>query len=386
MIALVVLSAFWVFHDHFPTSLKTGLFISDFIGYWAPFQLFKNGKNPYDFEQVLQLELASGYQIIHDKTYSLWNLPWTLVIFAPFLNWPLEISAFLWLLMNLAFPFLITQLTLSAFFPNLKLSPRFKILTGLCLLPYLYVVQVGQTAFWVILGLIATFWAIEKKKDVLAGMLLVLTTIKPNIVYLIYGIALIWLIRTKRVRILFSFLGTLLTLILIAYLISPQVFVQRMAMKASPFLLAAPTLETWVRLLIYSKTNQMVVWPSLLIPLITWAAFLALYFKKKICWKEDLPLLIPCCLITMPYGGINDFNLLTITQAMLFFSLLEKSDGRKQLKKWAMIFLVFHLSSVLIYVFLTRELHQNVWYSFFYLILAVQMSRSTAKLAGANEY
>jgi hypothetical protein len=75
-------------------------------------------------------------------------------------------------------------------------------------------VILGQFAIFGFFSLAATLYFLENRRDFLAGALLVLSTIKPTLVFLVVPFLMLWAIIARRWRFLGGFLSTLAVLVL----------------------------------------------------------------------------------------------------------------------------------------------------------------------------
>jgi len=87
----------------------------------------------------------------------------------------------------------------------------------------------GNAVILVALGLVAALLAIRNQLDELAGVLLALTTIKPQVVVLVLAVVLLWCLAQKRWKVVFWFVGTLLLLMGVAFLLLPDWILQNLA-------------------------------------------------------------------------------------------------------------------------------------------------------------
>jgi Glycosyltransferase family 87 len=369
LILLVIILIFFGIHNFFQDAPRHGKGIMDFVGYWAAFQLFQRAQNPYDYSLQAGVEQSIHYCCSKNETYSVWNAPWTFVLFYPFLAWPFAISASLWFVCNLVLPTCIAALIWKGWSPGIPIRPIVLHLSGICLLPYLYLMLVGQTSLWPILGWAGCFWALEKKRDDLAGLFLTLTTIKPHIGYLLYPVLFIWILRTRRFRVMMSAMLGLAALSFLAETLHPGVFLQRLHMKATPLVLAAATLETQIRLLLFRIYGEHILWPALAVPLITLFMTVFYYRRRPVVLKNAVPPLLCISLLTAPYGGINDFNLLAITQVAWLGRLFSFDGSNLHRTKWLGVFGIYQLFTLSAYLFWLKGLYEFWWYPLGYLIL-----------------
>ncbi len=228
---------------------------------------------------------------------------------------------------------------------------------------------VGQTSLWPVLGWAGCFWALEKKRDDLAGLFLTLTAIKPHIGYLLYPVLLIWMIRTRRFRSLISgFLGLAL-LSLLTEMLHPGVFMERFHMKATPLALAAATLETQIRLILFRIYGQNMIWPALAVPLLAIIVAVFYYWRRPVILKNAVPPLLCISLLTAPYGGINDFNLLAITQTAWLGKIMNISVAVGTRRIFLFCLAAFHLLTLSFYLLGMNGFHDLWWYPFIALLL-----------------
>ncbi len=86
----------------------------------------------------------------------------------------------------------------------------------------------GNVVILIALGIAGAFYAIKYKFDELAGVLLALTTIKPQVVVLIVVYVLIWAVFQRRYRIIAWFFITLALLVACAFLLLPDWIMQNL--------------------------------------------------------------------------------------------------------------------------------------------------------------
>jgi len=105
-----------------------------------------------------------------------------------------------------------------------KISPvKFGLLFVFGLLWYYSIRALINSNASILVGLflVGVFLAIHLRKDILAGSLLALSTIKPQVVVLLVLFILIWSLREKRHKLALSFVGTLSFLVVITLLLVP---------------------------------------------------------------------------------------------------------------------------------------------------------------------
>lgn len=79
----------------------------------------------------------------------------------------------------------------------------------------------GQFAIVVLAFVVLTLWAVKESKDILAGVCLALSTIKPQMVFLLIPLLLLWAIYHRRWRVVGSFTVSMIVLVLSSLLLVP---------------------------------------------------------------------------------------------------------------------------------------------------------------------
>jgi hypothetical protein len=176
----------------------------DFSRYWSASRLLITGENPYDSHALLILQKENCPKLKFSDKYiaEAWNPPWLLLSITPLAIFPFELSVRLWIFLNI-------------FLLAIALFLSWRMVVGLNLQRFFYLVfyagflfgntwimiQLGQISSLVLISLILGVLFIRKEKDILAGVVLFLTTIKPHLVYFVLFVILIWSIRNRRWKI-----------------------------------------------------------------------------------------------------------------------------------------------------------------------------------------
>lgn len=80
----------------------------------------------------------------------------------------------------------------------------------------------GQFAIFGFFSLAGSLYLLHRKQDLCAGMLLVLSTIKPTLVFLVIPFLLIWALVRRRWRFLAGFSGLLAVLVAVSFIMLPS--------------------------------------------------------------------------------------------------------------------------------------------------------------------
>jgi hypothetical protein len=199
---------------------------NDFLSRWEGARSYLiDGLSPYSDEAGLNIQ----YRIYHGpvpegRDPSLFAYPFYMVfLVAPLVYLEYSWAAVIWmvLLETLLVGILVLMLDL------LKWRPRplvFGLLIAGTLLcyPSLRGLLLGQPSHLVIFAQMLTVWALVKNKDNLAGVALVLTTIKPQMGFLFMPFILLWALRYRRWRFIRSFTLVLTIAVVASFILWPS--------------------------------------------------------------------------------------------------------------------------------------------------------------------
>ncbi len=343
-------------------SKKTGMFVSDFVAYWAGFHLVQEGRNPYDLEEFRSFKHETGYDRTQETDYVFWYVPWFLILFAPFLAWPFPISAALWLICNLCFPMILSFLSWKVFRPDERQSMTVLFLSGMILAPFIFLLRMGQISFWIVLGVIGTVLCLEKKRDFWAGWFLILTTIKPQTIFLFYLLLGIWAIQNKRFRVLTTFIGIFLALQISVLMLWPALYSHWITTCQNPLDFFSTTLASFLWCHMSGAAGKSCEWIFLALPCFAALGGIFYFLRRKVVWKNHLPAGLLLSLIFMPYGGLSDYNLLAITQTAIVGDLLYSTRSVNRRNFVITGLLAYHLFTLIVLFQCGRNLHHLWWY------------------------
>lgn len=195
----------------------------DFTGYWSASYLLAQREN---FSDPLRLDQVER-QLAHwtgDFTLITWNPPWLLSLLLPLTAVSFDRAVWLWLLTNITMIFVGTILAWVTFAGRAATRQRAWIapLIGFAFVPTLIAISQGQVNILIFFGL-ALFLFLESRGYLLgAGAALVLTTIKPHIVYITTPLLLLRALYRRSWRLLFGFGLAIVGLTLITFLLRPS--------------------------------------------------------------------------------------------------------------------------------------------------------------------
>lgn len=221
---LIFIISVWGFHEFF-TSKVPGA--NDFYPRWRGTQLYwQEGIDPYSQEatEAIQRDMYGGRLAYDSEDQVLFVYPFYIVLFI----WPLIKTDYLWVqaiwLVLVQFS-LITAVILNLKLFEWKMSPWLLALTlfwSVIFYNSTRTIILGQFAGLIYLWIVGTLLALKYDKDVLAGILISLTTIKPQMSYLLIPALLIWALGQRRWRFIGSSFVTMLVLVGASFLLQPD--------------------------------------------------------------------------------------------------------------------------------------------------------------------
>lgn len=200
---------------------------NDFFPRWKGAQLFwQDGIDPYSqtATEAIQRVLYGGNLARPDQDQVLFVYPFYTV----FLLWPLVNLDYAWVQ---AIWLVFVQFSLiGGVIATLRLlewrQPPWLLAITLLWAVVMYnstrTIILGQFAGPIFLWLAGTLLALKHKQDVLAGALLSLTTLKPQMSYLIIPALLLWAVWHKRWRFVAGFVGAMALLAGLSFLLLPS--------------------------------------------------------------------------------------------------------------------------------------------------------------------
>jgi len=334
----------------------------DFVAFWAGFHVWQTGGNPYDLAAVFRLEQLAIPGFKEPLAYL--NPPWALILLAPFLAPDFELARFLWIGWNLFFFIASTALICQWFELDRKNTMRAVALSFL-FVPVLMNFWLGQLSLLITFFLVASFTAILRGRDLLAGALLVPLTIKPHILLLIAAALFFWILTKKRWAILLGFVSGLFFVFLVLLAVSPPLFAAWQQMEFSPFVWRTSSVATLIRERLFTGANIPPVWPAYLLTSAAIVATSIWFFtrRREIDWRLDLPSLAALSLAFAPYVWLHDYSLLVIVQSCLFAQVLKLPP--RALAYWRILFILVGAQIMLVLcAALTNNLQWFFWFPF----------------------
>lgn len=202
---------------------------NDFASRWGGARAFwRDGVSPYSGEATRQIQLLIyGRPIQPEGEQEFDPGPFAYPFYTVFLVWPLVWMPYAWaeavwlvILEVCLFVGLLLALHVYDWRP-----PRWLLactaVWAFLFYPDVRALVLGQFAVFVFAMVALTLWALKERRDILAGFFLTLSTVKPQIAFLLVPFLLWWAVRERRWRFAASFLGGMALLLVASWLAEP---------------------------------------------------------------------------------------------------------------------------------------------------------------------
>lgn len=291
----------------------------DYIQYWASGRLLLAGANPYDAEQVLSLERASGSSLIEAE-----------VTFSP----PpvLTMSLVLGLFTAKNGLILLFAASLASLAASLRVlwqlhgSPNTLLhLTGLLFAPVLACIQAGQISIFFLLG-VCLFLLWSERHAALAGAALLPLILKPHL-FLPFGVALLlWIVSRKKYGVVAGFLAAVALSSAVPFYLDRDLWMQytQMIQNAGIMVHFVPSFGYLLRVWIDPRAGWLQFLPEAAGCI--WGAWYFWTRRARWEWMDQGLLLLLVSLLCRPYGWF--FDEAVLLPAVLTGVLLSKKSGR----------------------------------------------------------
>ena len=199
---------------------------NDFYARWANgCALVWSGTNPYSDEAMLEAQMGMhGHpaQVGEDRAafaYPLYTLFffWPLCYVQPY---PLVQAIWMTLMLYALLAAAVLTARVAGWRPGYGIWGA-TLMWSVFNYPHFRAIVLGQMATLVFLGLALTLWALRRKKDILAGAVLAVTTIKPQMSFLLVPWILWWSAWRRRWSVWAGFCGAMVLLVVISLALVP---------------------------------------------------------------------------------------------------------------------------------------------------------------------
>lgn len=334
----------------------------DFIQYWAAARLFVGSGNPYSVAEMATVQAPYG---IADIAILQWNPPIIFPVTLAFSLLPFEAAAWVWLLLMSAAILVIIVLSFAEFQRQAHTSYSVgAILFCLTFYPFAAALYWGQLSPLLGLGWAGALFLGRSERfrgRFLAGVCLVLTALKPHLLFLVYA-WLLWCGRKRQWRpVLSGLLAAVAGLSLISLIIRPDIYsLYRHAFDSPPIYWKTPTLGSWLQQLMDIHTLAVRMLPTALI-LGVFLVCLSIRLLPSARGAFDFALvLMPLSLLAAPYGWQYD-HILLFPSALWCFGRVRQAPISGLLRNVIETILVM-LNVVVLLSPPNTEMHYFVWY------------------------
>jgi hypothetical protein len=306
----------------------------DFVIYWATGQQLVHHGNPYDPTAMRALEHGAGFAGKASLVNYMRNPPWGLPLALPLGFFSARVAALPWSLLMLAMLVLEVRLVWS-----ILGRPRSHLdWLGYCFPPALVCVIMGQTSLFLLLGLVL-FLRLHRSQPFWAGAALWFCTLKPHLFVPFGLVLLLWIILTRRHRILSGLAAALVFSCAVTLAIDPAAFRQYLAWAhtsgiSEEFL---PCLGVALRDLLNPQAKSLAFIPCAIGSL--WAV--AWFWRKRAAWDwlEHGHLLMLVSILVAPYCWFYDQSL--ALPAILFAAV--RTGSRHMLAILGLIYILLEI-------------------------------------------
>ena len=313
----------------------------DFFHFWGGGNQNIQGKNPFDPEKIALLKLEEGsISSLTNPTSVMLNPPWAITFLMPFGLISYRISRLIWLIFSSVLLLTSSLILWRIYSGNPKLR-WLAIITVFIFAPTISVLEKGQLTPLVLMGITGfLYFSIYQRNDWLAGILLSIASIKPQLALIFWIALLFWVIKHRRWVIIISLLITILSATLVAMIFNPPLIQQYIEMlQIYPVAgWASPTIGAYLRLF-WLGTDKF--WLQFLPSLFAGLWFIYYWYKHHETWNwvDQLPILLLVSQLTSPYSWTYD--LVVLIPALIPAAFWIIADW----KNWSTILLVvFYLA------------------------------------------
>src|SRR5262245_44309710 len=355
-----------------------------FIEYWAAVRLLLDGANPYSPADLLARQQRLGWT--DTAPLVMWNPPWTMAFTLPFGLVSYETGHFLWFLLNTLLIFVGAHVLERIYGRDGQKSRAW--LAALVFAPTYLVLLLGQIGPLVLFGVIGFLFFIKKRAWVLSGASLVLVSIKPHLLYLLWFALLLWMWRERRWQVALGLASAGVIVALIPVIFDSAIYSQYLQLFSASGMVrpsdwATPSLG--IALGRFFDISQISLrWAPALMGVIWFICYWARHAEIW-DWVDQLPLVLLVSLVTTGFAWTYD-------QIVLLPAVIQASawSARDEIKPRRNI-LIATFVALSVAVLILKLRFQNdflyFWlapaYLIFYLHLRQQVSaRRAAKKTG----
>lgn len=291
----------------------------DFIEYWTASHLLLSRANPYSLPEMFKAQRALGW----DEPIPVMFVcpPWVLPLIAPLgLASSYSLAWVAWMLVLVISLAAASRLLMDVYFAELRIpevsdSTFYRCLFAFTFYPVLLCLRFAQTAPFLLLGLAGFLHFVKKERPIAAGMMLALTSIKPQLLFLVWIAVILDAFRRGRWRLLVASTGVILAASSLAFVLDPDALQQYRDLVRTPYLLSNPSgITALIRRLLGPDRLLETYWLQFVPPVIgiVWLFFYWQRHKTAWDWTERMPMLVTISVLTSAYGWVFDQTVLVL--------------------------------------------------------------------------
>ncbi len=342
----------------------------DFVVYWATGQQLVHHGNPYDATDMGQTEHGAGFD--GKGVYYMRNPPWSLPLALPLGFMSARVAALPWSLFILGLLIWSVRMLWTMYgSPGTHLE-----WLGYCFPPALICVIAGQTAIFLLLGLVL-FLRLYAKHPYWAGAALWFCTLKPHLLLPFGVLLLLWIVLTRSYRILLGAIAAIAASCAVTELLDPQAWSQYSHWAhnsgiANEFI---PCLSVLLRDAINPAAHWLVFVPAL-----AGSAWALVYFwprRHAWDWIEHGNLVVLVSIFVAPYCWLWDHSL--AIPALLYG--LARTASRGMVAVLALLFVALEVQPFAFQVGLNSKLF--LWPAAAWVVWYVVMLRKQSVTQGS---
>jgi hypothetical protein len=247
--------------------------------------------------------------------------PWVLPIIAPLGFVPsYGLAWLLWMTLLAGAMALSSRLLMDLYFGDLRIpevsaTSFHRCLFGFTFYPVLLCLKFAQAAPLLLLGIAGFLYAVRRDRQVLAGAMLSLTAIKPQLLFLVWIAVLLDSLQRRRWKILASAAAVILALTAVGLILDPLASQQYRELATTPYFVSNPSgILSMIRRGLGADRLMSTYWLQFVPPAFG-IAWLAAYWRRhrlKWDWVERTPALITMSVLTTAYGWAFDETVLVV--------------------------------------------------------------------------
>jgi hypothetical protein len=281
----------------------------DFVEYYAAGAVNLRGGNPYDPDQILPVQRATGDDPDLAIATMMWNPPWALVLVTPLGLLPAKAAHLAWLAGQLAAVLASAAMLWRVYRGPAGLWPV-GCAVALFFGPFFVLMWYGQVGGLLLLGLAGFLYSHARGRPAAAGAFAALTALKPHLLFAFGLVMVLDALATRRGRVaLLAGAATVAAAALAAWAMNPDVYRHYFAAgwqtsggtHVSPKDWYQPLGSYWLRRAIDPDRFAVQFLPTI----VTAAVVAGYWFTRRRAWDwpAEAPRLIFASVIAAAYGA-----------------------------------------------------------------------------------